>query len=708
MKFGKQLECLNVPRYRLHYIQYKELKKALKVWTGLEKEQSTVQEVTHWASSFLRLGPNPEVSPEMRLNEMLRHEMERISRFTGLEESGLHTELNRLEEECKGADVDGVALAKRLDDLGEQIVQLKTFAQLNFSGFRKILKKYDKWSDSKAAVTPWFMAEVVRAPFMRVNFELLLEQLNRIAVALRSKPGATLQRARSGVSLQTALWTAREVSFMVDPKDTMQVRVMLARHLLHRGQYMTSQAAAAVGRTRTTCVFLDTEDLTVYGASREGAVSVPSSHLRHADGDAVMLVHEGTEVLLTRSEAVKLLEGSAVMPVAPGALPIDAIKAVEGLCPPAAEPAAQAALLAAQRSVQQGGQKPIAQASYVRSVFQDRLGGFTVVLDEEVRMARTVDPFAKHPAGTEYVPQSIITISSAPSAQSSDVMQWYQVVQERTNLVQVVGFSMATLVVAHFFAKERGLPEPHWYRSLMNNTEENEPGSGEISDQHSVSGEGTATPTPKTTKATAATEKMPPWASPSGRRLLHEFNTSPEEEAAAATGSLGNTDEGSVPAADGGGLDAPLLARERDTPAAPARESGLKLVLRAFGLVTPVDTEAKPVRKAIVAVQPKTLYSNERTFLEWMHFATLLATSGVVMMHGFANAGTVALGRFVVLVAIFLACWSLHTFNWRADALDQKEIIDYQDPVGPGAVIFAMLVALVGTTLHALYTGGGD
>jgi len=704
MKFGKQLECLNVPRYRLHYIQYKELKKALKVWTGLEKEQSTVQEVTHWASSFLRLGPNPEVSPEMRLNEMLRHEMERISRFAGLEESGLHTELNRLEEECKGADVDGVALAKRLDDLGEQIVQLKTFAQLNFSGFRKILKKYDKWSGSKAAVTPWFMAEVVRAPFMRVNFELLLEQLNRIAVALRSKPGATLQRARSGVSLQVALWTGREVSFMVDPKDTMQVRVMLARHLFRRGQYMTSHAAAAVGRTRTTCVFLDTENLAVYGASREGAVSVPSSHLRHADGDAVMLVHEGTEVLLTRSEAAKLLKGGLVMPVAPGALPIDAIKAVEGLSPPAAQPAAQAALAAAQRSVQQGGHKPIAQASYVRSVFQDRLGGFTVVLDEEVRMARTVDPFAKNPAGTEYVPQNIITIISTPTAQSLEGMQWYQMVQERTNLVKVAGFSMATLVVAHFFAKVRGLPEPPWYRSLMNNTEENEPGSGEISEVHS---EGTATPTPQTATPAVATEQMALWASPAGRRLLHEFDTSPEEEAAASTGHLGHIDEG-TPAADGGGLDAPLLARERDTPAAPPRESGLKLVLRAFGLVTLGETDAKLVRNAIVAVQPKTLYSNERTFLEWMHFATLLATSGVVMMHGFANAGTVALGRFVVLVAIFLACWSLHTFNWRADALDQKEIIDYQDPVGPGAVIFAMLVALVGTTLHALYTGGGD
>jgi len=357
--------------------------------------------------------------------------------------------------------------------------------------------------------------------------------------------------------------------------------------------------------------------------------------------------------------------------------------------------------------VQQGGHKPIAQVSYVRSVFQDRLGGFTVVLDEEVRMARTVDPFAKNPAGTEYVPQNIITIISTATAQSLEGMQWYQLVQERTNLVQVAGFSMATLVVAHFFAKVRGLPEPPWYRSLMNNKEENEPGSGEISDQHSVSGEGTATPTHKTTKATAANEQMPPWASPSGRRLLHEFNTSPEEEVAAATGHLGHIDEG-TPAADGGGLDAPLLAREHNTPAAPPRESGLKLVLRAFGLVTLGETDAKLVRNAIVAVQPKTLYSNERTFLEWMHFATLLATSGVVMMHGFANAGTVALGRFLVLAAIFLACWSLHTFNWRADALDQKEIIDYQDPLGPGTVIFAMLVALVGTTLHALYAGGGN
>merc|ERR1719187_1903382 len=114
MKFGKQLECTSLPKYRGHYIKYKELKKAMKVWTGFEKDQSTVQEVTHWASSFLRLGPNPELAPEMRLHETLKYEMERISKFAELEENGIRTQLTRLDEDCRREGADAVALNRRL------------------------------------------------------------------------------------------------------------------------------------------------------------------------------------------------------------------------------------------------------------------------------------------------------------------------------------------------------------------------------------------------------------------------------------------------------------------------------------------------------------------------------------------------------------------------------------------------------------------
>merc|ERR1711924_503378 len=100
-------------------------------------------------------------------------------------------------------------------------------------------------------------------------------------------------------------------------------------------------------------------------------------------------------------------------------------------------------------------------------------------------------------------------------------------------------------------------------------------------------------------------------------------------------------------------------------------------------------SSTKPVRFAIVTVQPKTLYSNERTFLEWIHFSTILAALGIALLHGLR--GKVLLGRFLILSAIFLVAWSLHIFNRRALALDSKEATDYQDNWGPPSLILALL-----------------
>lgn len=68
----------------------------------------------------------------------------------------------------------------------------------------------------------------------------------------------------------------------------------------------------------------------------------------------------------------------------------------------------------------------------------------------------------------------------------------------------------------------------------------------------------------------------------------------------------------------------------------------------------------------------------------------------------YGNAAAAA-GRFLVVTAVVLALRSLHTFHWRADALDGKEIIDYHDRLGPPAIIVALLVALGWSVAHAMH-----
>lgn len=60
-------------------------------------------------------------------------------------------------------------------------------------------------------------------------------------------------------------------------------------------------------------------------------------------------------------------------------------------------------------------------------------------------------------------------------------------------------------------------------------------------------------------------------------------------------------------------------------------------------------------------------------------------------------------GRLVVLAAILLVIWALHVFSWRADGLDSKVDMSYEDHVGPVALVGSILGALLLSALHAVW-----
>merc|ERR1719401_1222660 len=105
-------------------------------------------------------------------------------------------------------------------------------------------------------------------------------------------------------------------------------------------------------------------------------------------------------------------------------------------------------------------------------------------------------------------------------------------------------------------------------------------------------------------------------------------------------------------------LSAPLLAREDQTPPGSAAPAGvfsrlLRRTRMAFSLGSMQRQQALPTREAIVVVQPKTIYSNERTFLEWMHFATLVSALGIGALHAASTTTEIALGRFMIFCGDF-------------------------------------------------------
>lgn len=749
MKFGKQLETLALPKFRGYYVRYKELKKAIKVFTGQERTQATVEEVTHWTSNFLRLGPNPNVPPEARLQEVLQAEVDRVSKFAELEEGSLRSQLAQLAEEsksCSGTETNA-ALRRKLNELGEGIVQLHQFAQLNFSGFRKVLKKYDKWSGS--SVMPWFMPKVARAPMMTVKYDELITTLSSIASNLRSS-GAPIQTpsatpavgpTKDRPDLDPSFKATGEMVFLVDPKDTIWVKVELAKRMDWTAAAWTAPGSSQQERTHMSV--LDTSDLAVYRSCVSGtSTPLASVHLRRSNNDLVSVAHsvpgqERAEVLVSHAEVSKLLAGRTATPSRPSFSSLNSITRSEVLSAvsPKMEAAAEETLRAAGSTVSAAKLAVVASASYMRSVGVDKADEITFLLDEDVRMGQMKE-WDKPPATSETFPYDVLTFSLSPAAQSKDLPKWISRVYNSAQLLQVSGFSKAAHAVARCHLVNAQLPEPHWYRQVTLKNEEIVEEDHPVEEQASHKARA---PTDESDVALPArmpsTPALRPAAVPSNpntmmfqegpaSRYVHEFGYSIASQgldcprSRQVSGVSGGPTLGArvndlaAPLLAPNDLTAPLLQKPVAEPPlqakSSAKTSGVSKWLHRFGIGGSRDlaSDSKPVRTAIVAVQPKTLYSNERTFLEWMHFTVVISSLGLLLLHGGPAGGptaeTATIGRFLLVVAILLVVWSLHTFNWRAEALNSKEARDYSDPVGPLLLILGMIVALCCSALHAL------
>lgn len=712
MKFGNQLEKKELPKFKGQYLQYKELKQAVKVFTGQEPDTATVNEATHWTSSFLRLGPNPELPPEARLNEILKRELERVSKTAEQEQGNIRIELDSLLKDVESSG-DVEALGRRLQDLGNDIIDLKSFSQVNFSGFRKILKKYDKWS--KKSTMPWFMSQVVQAPLMTAaDYDLLVQSLNIIATKLRTKgwqPGQQIAEPASNALVQCPTDAAQELVFLVDTKDdSMWLRVQLALSLGLRPQGQGKLPVGVAGkpqRPRITSIYFDNPGLDVYSANMVGEPAasakgrLPEVELRTSEAcEAVCVSYRADreakpKEIMVEKKTVALLMKEGQSASSSSAVP--GADQIAGLAPQASVSEARVALADVAQAAKQG-MAAMAQATYLRSVFTDRQG-IPALLDEDIRISRVKEWDGAGADSVEYFPYSTLTIVYPQGYDSSQAPGWLRSIFDSGRLLQVSGFSKSAHCIAHFYSHRAGLPAPQWYQSVLSSgrlIEENEP---EVDAGSVKSGSASGSADVEHERSEKA-PKSHSWTETSAR-LLHEFGTTPEAEeelaltrTAVARKFSAEYASDTVPAPDGGGLNAPLLASGSDESAARGSSS---MWARAFG-----EERDKPVRQAIVSVQPKTLFSNERTFLEWIHFSVIIASAGVFMLHATGQTAHVMIGRVLILAAIFLTLWSMRVFNWRADGLDFKVDRRYEDNVGPVVLIVSLLGALLFSSLHAV------
>ncbi|EZG47613.1 SPX domain protein [Gregarina niphandrodes] len=249
MKFGRRLLEESDPRFRHFYIAYKNLKQAIKLITGSDGSTFSIQQVTHNFGNLPALAGSVFRPPESRFQELLNHEKQKINKFTEVNLTATTSALKQLLKDLLREDMTdegyvedmSVALAE-VDRQSEMLVFLKNYQSLNWTGFRKITKKYDKHNHSQSA--QWFMAQLQKEAFVNADLDgpLKLLSLCYQIVLARSEDTfgkesllsgsinlVSIEKLESGKELVSG--SRETVTYLIRGSDVMRVKVMLAKCL---------------------------------------------------------------------------------------------------------------------------------------------------------------------------------------------------------------------------------------------------------------------------------------------------------------------------------------------------------------------------------------------------------------------------------------------------------------------------------------------
>ncbi len=92
-------------------------------------------------------------------------------------------------------------------------------------------------------------------------------------------------------------------------------------------------------------------------------------------------------------------------------------------------------------------------------------------------------------------------------------------------------------------------------------------------------------------------------------------------------------------------------------------------------------------------VEPKILFANERTYLQWMQAGVLLTTLslGLLTLEGESSNA----GFFMAPIALLVMGWSTVRYYIRAKAVERNQKDGYFDPYGPPVLASLLSVVII-------------
>ena len=685
MKFGRKIIESAHPSFRNYYLSYEDLKLAIKVITGQQ-----TSDLLGGSVPLLELSSTRQFarSPESQFQELLDNELNKINNFSNVEFSVLMEEIREVLYKLMHAPAgDMNTIRETIESIREEIVAFDEYIRLNFTGFRKALKKFDKWNESNSS--NWFLQRVMRSDFMLVNIDRLLMGLS------------VAERKLRGVSSAPQLAGGKRTKFFIPPDEFVSIECELMKHMqivyvgttpgvqttnqlvegyLHSVALRSSQFGE-VSQMEHVVIF--DEDFRVYAIRRnkrlyessggyeeavfslrwtatqakEGrCVIVKETHPKWVSVEKKTFEHEVRQSNLIRLMTRKISVDQFLI--------FESINANVNVCEFVKEFVAFTNAF-----------NPSIMYSYRRTILRSETE--CIALDRDIKFVDLSNMAKKDIFSIPItVFDSILTQRTMTVWTSNIVPNWLSHILGKPTVSEVVGFSKAihAEAVLHVVKSTQHVGLPHWFL-------------------HTISGNGDDLVSKFNLSMAENDSVAVPAASPmitagkfdvmsNSQPILHDLAAAAAAQSAAPPAPPAAPKTPYLPASPVGPLEMPLLDH-RHQPSTKSIWDELKFVL--FGSVSP-DLPAPS------NIEPKTFLANERTFLNWCFVSFLISAVAItlVSLDPAAKLEAVALST----VSIITIAWSLNVYRLRVIALRNIKSLDHLLISSRGATTVALSAAL--------------
>eukprot|EP00123_Amoebidium_parasiticum_P015586 comp23046_c0_seq1/m.36886 comp23046_c0_seq1/g.36886 ORF comp23046_c0_seq1/g.36886 comp23046_c0_seq1/m.36886 type:complete len:675 (-) comp23046_c0_seq1:237-2261(-) len=654
MPFGAHLLDNAPAEWRYNYVDYGTIKQYLK------------EHGASWNSA-----------KEARFAVMLEDELKKVSdfglvKFKELESHLLFVESRFAKSEDPVTSPDHDNLKKECDRVAAEIGTLAKYNSINYTAMVRLLQKHDRKTNSICRHT--FMAHMSAKPFYKVSFDSLIARLSTLYGRL--KPRLAVSSEPQGGTLKTD-------TYWVHADNVTAVKLFVLQHM---PVVVSSGRETSSPESLVSCIYLDNESHDMYHERVEKNDTAMSIRLRWF-GTKPREVQVDTR---SHREDTWAGEATATDSFTIKEKYLDAYLAgqwtfeqkVEKMRTKGMSDMAISQLLVLSKNVQdtilRRKLQPCVRTAYSRVSFTQEqptaAGAVRVDFDTNIVLLKEegaanghwhrVDAGTDNPPKTDKLPSSdiqtfpyvVVTVTTR-AGQNEKPPQWLADLAASGLVEPVPKFSKFVHACTLLLAKSLRLL-PYWLPQLEKDLRQTEGDS----------------------KLLLPVRKQPTVAYQPYKGMQPGLYPSRGNEAG--------------PSSLTGGV-----SEELDTATSDLRRRKNQNVKALKELQRTNEEKSEAPKVVAVHANPKVHLANERTFLHWLHTATLVATIALALMDlpvtgPSARTSRIA-GISLLPVALLFLVYSLYLYLWRDMLIRRKDPGPYYSTWGPALITVAFVLCVL-------------